>query len=289
MRSQSRQVRILFHRYRIRKVTLATLHQVIHALGYTIVKYCLVKDSAPEIKLLASLNLTALARTAPAFSYADQYLRLIFIRTGFSEEEQLALLGHELGHIWNKHLDRPGILGEEIFQEQEANLFLYYLLDNGFLPRLNRWWARFKKPAIFGLLAAAFLCLGYYLLSCPGPTPANPSDTAAQQQISQNTSSALSETGYYWITESGQKYHLRTCQYVSDKEDSISCLPLSLLQELGYEPCSVCLKEASLAHIKPTTTAWVTPTLSLATNPPNLCLRKIDRVTRNDRTSARSL
>ncbi len=40
-----------------------------------------------------------------------------------------------------------------------------------------------------------------------------------------------------YVTESGSKYHLSTCQYV---EDGGIALTLTEAQEQGYEPCKVC-------------------------------------------------
>lgn len=38
------------------------------------------------------------------------------------------MLSHEEGHIWNKHLAKQSIFGEDVIQEHEANEFAHYLL-----------------------------------------------------------------------------------------------------------------------------------------------------------------
>lgn len=48
------------------------------------------------------------------------------------------------------------------------------------------------------------------------------------------------EEEMYYITRSGTKYHTEDCYYVSDRAKT--AVPLSELKEMGYTPCSYCIK-----------------------------------------------
>ncbi len=63
---------------------------------------------------------------------------------------------------------------------------------------------------------------------------------AASSEEAESTMAAESgdaEEVIVYVTESGSKYHLSTCQYV---EDGGIALTLTEAQEQGYEPCKVC-------------------------------------------------
>ena len=52
-------------------------------------------------------------------------------------------------------------------------------------------------------------------------------------------SSAQAEQGIYYITDSGEKYHIGSCGYLKNSRNPIS---LSEAKARGYTPCSRCIK-----------------------------------------------
>lgn len=65
-----------------------------------------------------------------AFTYQDPHLRIVFMQENLSQQEQIILLSHELGHILCRHLKCSPATGpgSSVLQEQEANEFASILL-----------------------------------------------------------------------------------------------------------------------------------------------------------------
>lgn len=236
MISQRKQVSRFIRHFHIQKTACVELESVIKDLGYSLIEFSHTANDDATETLLQSLGLQEYAQTTSAFTYADPQIRLIFILEHLAEEEKLILLAHEVGHIWNKHFDRPGIFGEDIIQENEANAFLYYLLDDGILQRINRFCAYHTKRIIASIAFIAVLVCCLLVFS-----PTVKFDDTVRAVDSEQEQEDFDQK--YWVTTSGSKYHVRDCKYLKGKSDSLTSLPLATLNQVGYEPCSVCIKE----------------------------------------------
>ena len=131
-----------------------------------------------------------------------------------TEEEKQIVLAHEEGHIWNDHLSKECVLGNDVVQEYEANEFAHFLLADkkGTIKR-----TKILVVCTIILLITA-ICLGVFLK--------NRHDVAVFKDD-------------LYRTESGSKYHLRDCIYIKDKTD-VYRLTIEEFNSGKYEPCEAC-------------------------------------------------
>ena len=162
---------------------------------------------------ISALRLFDYAASQSAFTYQDTNLRIVFILENLSQQEQMVLLSHELGHILCHHLDHAPITGPGtgVLQEQEANEF------SADLMRYNQ---RCKPRRIAlgvgaTLAALAVVCALLF---------ASSADTS----------------GTVYLTPSGRCYHKADCMFVEGK-DNITALSPQQAEAAGYEPCSWCI------------------------------------------------
>ena len=72
-----------------------------------------------------------------------------------------------------------------------------------------------------------------------------PENTSAQettenfQQTSENTTTVQATSGTYYVTQSGKKYHIASCSYLSKSKIAIT---IDRIRSEGYSPCSRCIK-----------------------------------------------
>lgn len=163
--------------------------------------------------LLTALRLFDYAASQSAFTYQDTNLRIVFILENLSQQEQMVLLSHELGHILCHHLDHASITGPGtgVLQEQEANEF------SADLMRYNQ---RCKPRRIAlgvgaTLAALALVCALLF-------------------------ASSADASGTVYLTPSGKCYHKADCIFVEGK-DNITALSPQQAEAAGYEPCSWCI------------------------------------------------
>ena len=66
-------------------------------------------------------------------------------------------------------------------------------------------------------------------------------DTASTRTTGSTTQSTTvqASSGQYYVTQSGSKYHISSCSYLSKSRISVS---LETIRAKGYSPCSRCIK-----------------------------------------------
>lgn len=58
-------------------------------------------------------------------------------------------------------------------------------------------------------------------------------------QSSENTTNSQASSGTYYVTQSGKKYHIASCSYLSKSKIPIT---MDRIRAEGYSPCSRCIK-----------------------------------------------
>ena len=61
----------------------------------------------------------------------------------------------------------------------------------------------------------------------------------ATQQTSEQSTTASAASGTYYVTQSGKKYHVASCSYLSKSKIAIT---MDRIKAEGYSPCSRCIK-----------------------------------------------
>lgn len=108
-----------------------------------------------------------------------------------------------------------------MIEEQEANEFSHYLLQGTVRSRVSNTASKYKKPLVIGAVIAGLATGG----------------GVASKEIHDRQ---LYE-GEYYVTEHGEKYHLKNCVTIEDSETRR--LTKEDVKSGKYEPCSVCLPD----------------------------------------------
>lgn len=213
MNTAQREARTFLAQFHHRPFTVSDLEKALQAQGFSLVEYSRSSNCKEVTTLLTALQLFDYAARQSAFTYQDPNLRIVFMQENLSEEEQMILLTHELGHILCGHLDQMRVTGPGagVLQEQEANDFSARLM------RYNRHRRR-RRITLWGAAVLAVAALaGVLLLTIPG--------------------GGADETVY--LTQFGECYHRADCKFVVGK-DSLTAVTVQQAEEGGYTPCTWC-------------------------------------------------
>lgn len=213
MNTAQREARTFLAQFHHRPFTVSDLEEALQAQGFSLVEYSRASNGKEVTTLLTALQLFDYAARQSAFTYQDANLRIVFMLENLSQQEQMILLTHELGHILCGHLAQTRVTGPgtAVLEEQEAN---------DFAARLMRYNRRCKprRIALWAAAGAAALALvGALLLTVP--------------------KEGANETVY--LTQFGECYHKSDCKFVVGK-DSLTAVTVRQAEEGGYEPCSWC-------------------------------------------------
>ena len=171
-----------------------------------------------------------IAKHHDAFTATNSFVKAVFIKEGFSDDDQIELLFHEEAHIWYNHLTTTGYVDHTVRQhERVANLFQ---------PRL-----RILKAVFYLLLASTFF-VGTLLFLPRYDSPAQiPTQTVATQDPIPNeleeVEKAADEIETVYITAHGDCYHQKACDQIADS-DTVTPITITMAEQLGKRPCITC-------------------------------------------------
>lgn len=204
-------------KYKLSSVTSEALKTALEEQGYTVIEFNEIDDNENVCILKELLGLAPYMDRSRGFTYRDDKYRLVFLNESLNEEEKQVVLAHEQGHIWNEHLTRNHIFGNDVMQEYEANEFAHYLLRDK--TGKNR---RVKAGCMLaGFLIVVALIFG--ILFC----------RKREEAI---------YTDHFYIVGSGTKYHQKGCMYIKDRKD-VRRLTREEFDSGKYEPCDACLPD----------------------------------------------
>ena len=126
-------------------------------------------------------------------------------------------LNLEEGHIWNDHLTKDNVIGNDVIQEYEANEFAHYLLKDKTGKK--------KKTSVIVLLCALVAVAGII-----------------GEFAFKASHDATVYTDDLYRTENGGKYHLRDCMFIKDKTN-VYRLTREEFDSGEYEPCEACIPD----------------------------------------------
>ena len=155
-----REARTFLSQFHLRPFTVSDLEKALQAQGFSLVEYSRVSNGKEVTTLLTSLRLFDYAARQSAFTYQDPHLRIVFMLENLSQQEQMILLRHELGHILCRHLEQSHATGpgSSVLQEQEANEFASILLryNRRCRPRRIALWGGISLAAAAALVVLVF-------------------------------------------------------------------------------------------------------------------------------------
>lgn len=213
----NRQVADFKRKFKIKQVTSEGLCRALSEQGYTVIEFNGIDDNDDVTALKNALGVGPYMDQSRCFTYRDDKYRIVFIHEGLNEEERQVTLAHEEGHIWNDHLTKNNVIGNDVIQEHEANEFAHYLLKDKTGKR--------KKVITVATLCALITIAGIV----SGLLLKNQHDTAMY-------------TDNLYRTETGGKYHLRDCMFIKDKTD-VYRLTREEYDSGEYEPCEACMPD----------------------------------------------
>lgn len=202
-------------KYKISCVTSEALRAALEAQGYMVVEFHGIDDNENVQILRELLGLAPYMEQSRGFTYRDDKYRLVFINEALTEEEKQIVLAHEQGHIWNGHMTKDHVFGDDVIQEYEANEFVHYLLKD---KTGNRRRAK-VSCALAGVLILTALISGIF--------------------FREKREEAV-YTDHFYVVGSGTKYHRMECMYIKERKD-VRRLTKEEFDSGEYEPCSACL------------------------------------------------
>lgn len=215
--SEKKSVKEFKKQNKIKHVTSESLVNALKDQGYTIIEFNGIDDNKDVKLLVTALGVSDYIASCRCFTYQDDKYRLIFINENLNEEERTIVLAHEEGHIWNGHMTKQNVFGEEVKQEYQANEFAHYLLKDRDNKKKKLTWS-FVSVGLVLILAGVG---GWYL--------------------KYNHDKAIYTDNLY-KSETGSKYHLEDCKSIKNR-NNYSRLTKEEFESGEYEPCEVCLPD----------------------------------------------
>lgn len=216
-RAAKEAAQVLLTKYACLEISIENLIFILDNYGFEIIEFSAQNSMAVE-HLIREYNLTDLLKKNAAFIFSKDNVKLVFIDERLSIDQKRILLAHELGHIVCGHLS-DGYYAEDSFeQEHEANEFAHYLL-NPSLATKSKLWIKTHKGTVIAVVAACAVLL----LSVP---------------IVHHYRQAAKLSSYY-ITDSGNKYHVEDCFYVQGRD--IRPMTKEEYTSGTYSPCKICI------------------------------------------------
>ena len=209
----------IISKYKLCNITLDDIVKVISDYGFDIIDFDPCDKTDNTFVLINELGLVEISKTAKAFTYQKDIVRLVFVRDNIPNEDKCYLLAHELGHIACDHLSS---INASMQEEFEANEFAHYLLHPSLIRKLL-YLAR-KRWAIVAviLLLVIGLVIGFSV---------NKRDANNKEYYKE-----------FYITSGGEKYHRKNCYSIQGK-NNIHRLTIEEYDSGKYEPCKLCQPE----------------------------------------------
>ncbi len=208
-------------KYRLwRSPSYEELKTVIESKGFVIIKYSRHNNSKDVTELIERLGVQREVAERDSFVYIRGGLGMVFLNSDMGEEDQVALLRHELGHIMDPELGINNVAHSGVKKEEFANEFSYHLKNPGLLTGLCSLIR--SKSLMIASLTMLFICMG----------------VLATGYLSKPDDAATEHT--YYITSGGEKYHRSFCITIKNRKN-IEEISLENAKEQDYKPCKLCI------------------------------------------------
>ena len=157
----------------------------------------------------------SIAARSRGFTYVDSHFRLVFIHESLSDDEMLAVLAHEEGHIYCGHMQYNAIIGQDIKEEMEATEFAICIMEEHKAIEAEIWLRshRWLTSTIALLVIVFSIVIVKY-----NEYKAEP----------------------HYVTATGTKYHREACIFLKGKEN-VRSITRAEEKSGDFEPCKVCL------------------------------------------------
>ena len=206
------------HEFGIRDVTVESLEDAFEKQGFTIIEFNPVLNDPDVNTVINSFGLQDRISHSNGFLYIDSNYRLVFLNENLNAAEKRIVLAHEEGHYYCGHMNSRDVIGRNVIEEQEANEFSHYLLQETIRSRAYNNVTKFKKPLIIGSIIAGLVVGG--------------------GAVSKYMHDRQLYEGEYYVTMHGTKYHLKNCVTIQGHDKRR--LTKEDVEKDEYEPCSVC-------------------------------------------------
>lgn len=215
--------KLFLKRHSMKVVDYSSLSEAAEKLGYTIVGFHNACNDEDVSVVINELGLQNAILHSKGFTYADSNYRLIFVNEDLNENEKIMVMSHELGHIECGHITEKSVFGDDVRQECEANEFSLYLLNH---TKEKMSFFRRNKKLLIALASLSVAILVLFLLFLHY----------------RNKSADVLNYSEYYITATGDKYHVKNCGYVKNKSDA-KAFSKEAFESGKYSPCTKCIPQ----------------------------------------------
>ena len=209
-------------KYKLTVIDYSALKNTASNMGYTVIEFNSIFNEKDVETVIQNLDIGENALKSRGFTYVSAEYRLIFVNEDLNDEEKLLVLSHEIGHIVCEHFSTVPIIGNDVKDENEANEFSHYLLEQSGFRKIKNTIVVHHKVFIGSVV---ILCLIIGLLTT--------------YLIIRNRN--IYEDNLY-ITSTGERYHKKDCIFVKNKTN-IKKLTKEEFDSGTYSPCNICLPD----------------------------------------------
>lgn len=216
-------------------INTSLIKQKINDHGFKVIYYSHLSNKEKIYKLLTTLNLLEYSASVPAFVYCGEEVKIVFIRENLSEQNELRLLCHELGHIIGNQAGLIPLNDSTIEDEFFANEFAHYMLHPNILTKLIVNCKKHKTKVLL-LVSILFLLVLFY------PFYEKIYHNTPDTSLFSNTTVTENKKENFFVTPSGKKYHTKNCIHIKNKSNIIDINQYDA-EKYGYAPCRDCLNK----------------------------------------------
>lgn len=210
------------------------LLQIIEGYHFTLIKYKKHNNSVYVSELFEKLGVKREMEYRDSFLYVSDSFKFLFLNEDISYEDKCSLLRHELGHICDPEFKSNDLNCSKVKKEEFASDFSCYVKSPGTFFKLYIFMAR-KWKVIVSTAVLTVCVLGLLFVFKPRTAQLVQPATSSENvyEISSNA---------YYTTQSGKRYHKRTCITVKNKTNLTKYTKEEAVKA-GYTPCLICIHE----------------------------------------------
>lgn len=179
-------------------------------------------------RVIRALSAGSLCQANIAFSFFQEDMRYIFIKSDVPDKTAAKLLLHELAHIRLHHLDK--CITTSSANESDADVFVNYV-------RAKVYGNIRQKRSLISIIMICIAAMAIvYTVHSLDISSSEYSEYSIEVPVVNEVS--VKDTSTVYVTDKGDKYHKQDCYHLKNRRTT--ALDINIAESLGKEPCKDC-------------------------------------------------